>query len=129
MLFGLPRWLSGKKQQQQKNWSALQEMQVQFLGWEVPLEKKMTTHCSILAWEIPWTRSLAGYSPWGRKESDMTERLSMHTGYILCNQEAVLKKYLTKIRNYKMIKAAIDLFKTMNLVAQRVKSPSARWEN
>ena len=78
---------------------ALQEMQVQFLGWEVPLEKKMTTRCSILAWEIPWTRSLAGYSPWGRKESDMTERLRMHTGYILCNQEAVLKKSLTKIRN------------------------------
>ena len=28
-----------------------------------------------------------------------------------------------------MIKAATDLFKTMNLVAQRVKNPSARWEN
>ena len=28
---------------------------VQFLGWEDPLEKKMTTHCSILAWRIPWT--------------------------------------------------------------------------
>ena len=82
-----------------KKWFALQEMQVQFLGWEVPLEKKMTTCCSILAWEIPWTRSLAGYSPWGRKESDMTERLRMHTGYILCNQEAVLKKSPTKIRN------------------------------
>ena len=69
MLFGLPRWLSGKKQQQQKNWSALQEMQVQFVGWEVPLEKKMTTHCSILAWEIPWTRrSLAGASPEEGKE-------------------------------------------------------------
>ena len=24
-------------------------------GWEVPLEKKMATHSSILAWEIPWT--------------------------------------------------------------------------
>ena len=32
----------------------------------------MATHSSILAWEIPW--SLAGYSPWGRKESDTTER-------------------------------------------------------
>ena len=28
----------------------------------------MVTHSSILAWEIPW--SLAGYSPWGHKESD-----------------------------------------------------------
>ena len=36
----------------------------------------MTTHSSILAWEIPWTeRSLAGYSPWGCRELD-TKRLS-----------------------------------------------------
>ena len=33
----------------------MQEMQVQSLGWEDPLEKEMTTHSSILAWEIPWT--------------------------------------------------------------------------
>ena len=29
---------------------------------------------SILAWEIPWTEGLPGYSPWGCKESDMTEQ-------------------------------------------------------
>ena len=33
----------------------MQEMQVWFLGQEDPLEKEMATHCSILAWEIPWT--------------------------------------------------------------------------
>ena len=34
----------------------------------------MTTHSSILAWKIPkGQRSLADYSPWGRKESDTTE--------------------------------------------------------
>ena len=32
-----------------------QEMQVQFLGWEDPLEKEMATHSNILAWEILWT--------------------------------------------------------------------------
>ena len=32
-----------------------QEMQVQSLGQEDPLEKEMATHSSILAWEIPWT--------------------------------------------------------------------------
>ena len=32
-----------------------QEMQVQSLGWEDPLEKEMAPHSSILAWEIPWT--------------------------------------------------------------------------
>ena len=51
----------------------MQEMRVRSLGWEVPLEKEMATHSSILAWEIPWTRSLAGYSPWGHKELNTTE--------------------------------------------------------
>ena len=32
-----------------------EETQVQFLGWEDPLEKEMATHSSILAWKIPWT--------------------------------------------------------------------------
>ena len=51
----------------------MQEMQVQSLGQEDPLEKEVATHSSILAWEIPWMRSLAGCSPWSHKESDMTE--------------------------------------------------------
>ena len=38
-----------------KNLLALQETRVQSLGWEDPLEKEMTAHPSILAWEIPWT--------------------------------------------------------------------------
>ena len=37
------------------------------IGWEDPLEKEMATHSSIFAWEIPWTESLEGYSPWGHK--------------------------------------------------------------
>ena len=43
-----------------------QEMQVQFLGWEDPLEEEMATHSSILAGIIPWQR--VGYSLWGFKE-------------------------------------------------------------
>ena len=50
----------------------MQEMWVQLLGQEVPLEKEMTTHSSILAWEIPWTEKPGGYSPWGSKESEAT---------------------------------------------------------
>jgi len=34
------------------------------------------THSSILAWRIPWTQELVGYSPWGHKESDTTEQLT-----------------------------------------------------
>ena len=48
------------------------------LGQEDPLEKGMAIHSSILSWRIPWKRGLAGYSSWGRKESDTTEQL-IHT--------------------------------------------------
>ena len=43
-----------------KNLPAMQEMWVQSLGWENPLEKDMTTHSSILTWEIPWTEEAGG---------------------------------------------------------------------
>ena len=39
---------------------AMQETQVQSLGWEDPLEKEMATHSSILAWRIPWTEDIGG---------------------------------------------------------------------
>ena len=53
-----------------KNAPAMQttwETQVQSLGWEDPLEKKMATHSSILAGEMPWTEEPGGlhHSPWG----------------------------------------------------------------
>ena len=50
----------------------LQETWVQSLGQEDPLEEEMATHSSILPGESHGQRSLAGYSPWDRKESDMT---------------------------------------------------------
>ena len=53
-----------------KNLPAMPETWVQSLGWEDSLEKGKTTHS-----RIPWTM----YSPWGHKESDMTERLSLFT--------------------------------------------------
>ena len=40
---------------QMVNLPAMQETKVRSLGWEVPLEKRMATHSSILAWRIPWT--------------------------------------------------------------------------
>ena len=58
-----------------KNLPATQETWVQSLGCEDSLEKEMETHSRILAWKIPWTEEPAGYSLWGHKESDTTERL------------------------------------------------------
>ena len=85
----------------------MQETRVQSLGQEDILEEEITTYSSILIWRIPQTeqpgqlqsmgllrfghkngnpllpgeshgwRSLAGYSPWGRKELDTTERLHL----------------------------------------------------
>ena len=61
-----------------KNTTALQETSVQSLGWEDPLEKGTATHSSILAWRILWTEEPGRlYSPWGCKELNTTERLSL----------------------------------------------------
>ena len=58
-----------------KNVPTTQETWVQSLGWEYPLEKGMATHFSNLPEEVRGQRSLVGYSPWGCKESSMTEQL------------------------------------------------------
>ena len=52
-----------------------QEMWIQPLGWEDPLEKEMGTCPMILAWKIPWTEEPGGYSPKGSKESDTTKHI------------------------------------------------------
>ena len=49
------------------------ETQVRSLGGEDPLEKRMATHSSILAWRIPWTEEPGGLQSMGLKESDMTK--------------------------------------------------------
>ena len=56
-----------------KNLPAMWETWVQALGWEDPLERRMATHASILAWRISWTEEL-----------DMTERLKKKKNSICC---------------------------------------------
>ena len=48
-----------------KNLPAVQETQVQSMGWEDPLEKEMATHSSILAWKISWTQEPGGLQSMG----------------------------------------------------------------
>ena len=51
-----------------------QEIQVQSLDQEDPMEKEMATHSSVIAGRIPWTEKPGGlHSSWGRRESDTTE--------------------------------------------------------
>ena len=62
-----------------KNLPAMQEMQemwVWCLGWEDPLEERMATHSSILAWRIPWTEEPGELQV--TKSPDITEAIE-HT--------------------------------------------------
>ena len=65
----------------------------------------MAANSSILAWKSYGQRSLVGYSPWGRKESDVTERLhfTIHMSlFIYCIHGSVyllIPKWFLKIRD------------------------------
>ena len=58
-----------------------QETWVQSLGQEDPLEEKMATHSSILAWEVPWTEKPGGLWSMGCKEFDMTYQVNNNKLY------------------------------------------------
>ena len=67
---GLPWWLSIKKPPAVQK---TQEMRVQSLDEEHPLEEGMATYSSILAWRTPWTEEPEGFIVHGVAESDTTE--------------------------------------------------------
>ena len=58
-----------------KDLPAVKETWVQSLGREDPMEKKMATHSSTLAWRIPWMEEYGRLQSTGSQESDTTERL------------------------------------------------------
>ena len=64
-----------------KNPPAMQETQVRSLGWEDSLEKEMASHSSMPG-EFHGRRSPVDSSPWGHKESDMTEQFHFSFLYI-----------------------------------------------
>ena len=71
LLFRISRHWASPVAQQLKNLPAMQEMQqkaqIRSSGQEDPLGKKMATHSSILAWEIPWTNKPDGLQSMGMK--------------------------------------------------------------
>ena len=71
-----------------KNLPAIQETQemwVQFLDWENPLEEGMTTHCSILVCRIPWTEETGGLQSTGSQTAEHNWRDWPHRhAYGLC---------------------------------------------
>ena len=65
-----------------KNLPAMQETWVQSLGWEDPLEKRMATHSSVLAWRIPRTEEPGGLQPRGSQRvshDGVTDTLTLFT--------------------------------------------------
>ena len=91
-----------------KRLPTIRETQVQPLGWEDLLEKKMATHSSILAWKIPWTEEPVGYSPWGHKELDSTERLHFHFSFLFF-PKVINSAFLPKV---KFLSYSLFLFST-----------------
>ena len=66
---------------------AMWETRVRSLSWEDPLEKEMATIPVFLPGKFHGWSSLVGYSPWGHKESDMTEPLHLDP----CGDKVVLR--------------------------------------
>ena len=84
-----------------KNLLVMQEMQVQSLGWEDPLEKEMATHCSILAWRSPWTEEP------GRLQSIGLQRV----------RDDLVTKTTTKQKTPKMVKNFLMITKGIFIYA------------
>ena len=72
-------------------------------GWEDPLEEGMATSPVLLPGESHGQRSLEGYGPWSRKESDTTGRLSpaRHIAHIFCY--LALSQWLSTFSNWLQI--------------------------
>ena len=60
-----------------KSLPAMQETWVRSLDQEGPLERKQCSTLVVLPWKSHGQRNLVDYSPWGCKESDMIERLTL----------------------------------------------------
>ena len=82
-----------------KHLPAMQETWVRTLRQKDPLEKEMATHSSTLAWKFHGQRSLVGYSPWGRKELDTTERLHFIDSTLLQSPPVPINPVTVSVHN------------------------------
>ena len=80
VMFGLPRWFSGKEPTCQRRTHTGDVGSIPGSGRSP--EEEMATHSSILAWQIPWTEEPAGLQSMGHKELDMTENESNERCYL-----------------------------------------------
>ena len=71
-----------------KKLPARQETLIRSLGWEDPLEKKMATHSSILAWKIPWTEEPGGLQSieLQKSQTQLSDLAEHNLSMIACNE-------------------------------------------
>ena len=78
-------WLSSEESTYNaRHHPVMQETRVRSLGQKDPQEKEMATHCSILAWRIPWTEEPGGLQSLGSQESVTTWQLHHHHHHQVC---------------------------------------------
>ena len=94
-----------------KNLPAMQETWVRLLGLEEPLEESMQSTPVFLPGEFHGQRNMAGYSPWGCKESDMTKQLSTTQ----CSKDRQKKNYRFEEEN----KSTCKVIKKKNFRLQK----------
>ena len=85
----LPRWLSGEE----STWQCRRHGLDPWVG-KIPWRRKWQPAPVFLPGKSHGQRSLGGYSPWGHKESDMTERLSTHPPLLCSNQHLMPSTHL-----------------------------------
>ena len=91
-----------------KNHPTTQEMWVQSLDWEDPLEEEMATHSSVLSWEIPWTEEPGWLHPIGSQRGQH----NLMTKHKHINLELEVLRHNVHIR-------AFDLTKYYQIILQR----------
>ena len=69
-----------------KNLPAMQEMRVQSLGPEKPLEKEMDMYSSMLAWEVPWTEKPGSRQSMGlqKSQTQLSNQTTAKTNTVVC---------------------------------------------
>ena len=73
-------------------------MQVPSLGRKDPLEKEMTTHCSILAWEIPWTEEPGSLQSMGSQSQTRLSDFTFFQGVDRNSQSLSCRKNLQVLK-------------------------------
>ena len=105
-----------------KNPPAMQEMQVQSLGQEDPLEEEMATHSSILAWRIPWTEEPGGLQSMGsqRVKNDLVSKHTCwYTEIQLVSHTAVTTSNVAKFTSVLIICLLFSTNKSHHLEKKR----------